>query len=417
MYESGNGSKRHFTEVEDENTSEELSRTKPRLGGETPFVNGYMNRWVVRMRGLPYRATKNDVNTFFSDVEVIPVRVCFAELRNGRSSGEALVEFESKDNFDKAFKKNKENFLDHDRYIELFDSTPDAIDIVSGAKANIPVEKICDTSTTVVKMRGLPFTAGTEEVEDFLKLKNIDPVRVHHVKDRMGRPAGLCYIELESKEDADIALTLDRAFMGSRYVEVFSSTHIQLAKDVNRGVMTVETQFAGAGPTFGRRRGKGKGGGGSFSGRGNWGFCRGFRGRGQGEFGVNVRGRGMGKGAWISTTVVSPAAGRGRGEYGASEHQQMPWNQPAALAPWNQNQTQMSPMVQDGFNGSQGQYQSGQGYHRGSNFHGEAFNHYRHDFHEVAGGYQGGQGFQGGSNYQGGQFARFQNCGPPPHMM
>jgi len=417
MYESGNGSKRHFTELEDENTLEKLSSTKPRLGGETPFVNGYMNRWVVRMRGLPYSCHEERCRNVFSDVDVIPVRVCFAKLRNGRSSGEALVEFESKNNIDKAFQKNKENFLEHDRYIELFDSTPDAMDIVSGAKSNIPVEKICDTCTSVVKLRGLPFTAGTEEVEDFLGLKNIVPVRVHHVKDRMGRPAGLCYIELESKEDADTALSLDRAFMGSRYVEVFASTHIQLAKDVNRGVMTAETQFAGAGPNFGRGRGKGKGGRSGFSGRRSRGFRRGFRGRGRGGLGFNGRGRGMGKGAWISTTVVPPAAGRGRGEYGASQPHQMPWNQPASSEQWNPNQSQMSSMVQQEFDGSQGLHQLGQSYHSGTNFNGGPVNQNGSEFNDGEGGYQSGQGFQGGSNYQGGPSTRFQNGGPPPYMM
>jgi len=434
MYESENGSKRPFTEMEDENTSEELRYTKPRLGGETPFVNGYMNRWVVRMRGLPYRATRNDVETFFSDVDVVPVQVCFAELRNGRSSGEALVEFDSKENIEKAFKKNKENFLEHDRYIELFDSTPDAIDIVSGAKANIPVEKICDTNTSVVKMRGLPFTAGTKEVEDFLKLKNLDPVRVHHVKDRIGRPAGMCYIELESKEDVDMALTLDRAFMGSRYVEVFASTHIQLAKDVNRGVMTVETQYPGAGPIFKRGRGKGKGlgGGGTFSfGRGYGGSRRGYRGRGRGGLGFNGRGRGMGKGAWISTTVVPPTTRMdrgGRGGYGAQALEQTPWNQPAAQAPWNPN-SHMPPIGQQGFDASQGLYQSGPGFQNGPSFHGgavnqngpsfygDAVNQNGPNFHEMAGGYQGGQGFQVESEYQGAPSSRFQNHGPPPYMM
>jgi len=468
MYDSVVGSKRRFTELEDDLPKEEQSFndepkeeqsysndyfngepscTKPRLGGDTPFVNGYMDRWVVRMRGLPYRATKEEVESFFADVDVAPVKICFAQLRSGRSSGEALIEFDSKENLDKAYEKNKEDFHGHGRYIELFDSTPDAIDLVSGAKANIPVEEICDTSTSVVKLRGLPFTAGTEEVQDFLRLKDLDPVRIHHVKDRIGRPAGMCYVELVSKEDADVALTLNKSYMGSRYVEVFPSTHDQLAKDVNRGVMTVEAQFAGGAP-----RGRG-----NYSGRGYRGFSRGGRGRGLGRGrgrgglgywgkgrggrggGFRGRGRGMSQGSWISTTVVQPPAAMSRGGYGSArgrgrrgsptshQVQQAPWNQQQAPAPWNPNQMQMPPNGQhQGFDGPQNQYgvghQSGpgfqgesSGYQNGSGFHGGAGN--GAGFRGGAG-YQSGSGFRGGAGYQSGPAFRggagYQN-GPGVH--
>merc|ERR1719233_1265796 len=158
----------------------------------------------------------------------------------------------------------------------------------------------------------MPFTAGSKEVTDFLQLKNIEPVRIHHVKDRIGRPAGMCYVELKSDSDAGTALTLDHAFMGSRYVEVFSSTHKQLAQDVNSGVMTVETQFAGAIPNFGDDSGFGSRG--SRGGRGR-GRGRGFRRGGKGFGGRGGGGR-RGQSRWITTTVSQPMSDeRGGGRY------------------------------------------------------------------------------------------------------
>jgi len=380
MYDS---IKRPFSEIDEYSTAEQEGNNNLGFDDElSPFVNGFMDRWVIRMRGLPYRATKKEVELFFSDVDVVPVKVCFAQLRSGRASGEALVEFDSKDSLEKAYGLNKENFLEHGRYIEMFDSSPDAIDIVSGAKASVPIEEICDTNTSVIKMRGMPFTAGSKEVTDFLQLKNIVPVRIHHVKDRIGRPAGMCYVELKSDSDAGTALTLDHAFMGSRYVEVFSSTHNQLAKDVNSGVMTVETQFAGANPNFGDDRGFGgrgfRGGRGRGRGRG-----RNFRGGGKG-FGGRGRGR-RGQGRWITTTVPQPMSGgmggdryrsrggfgfgssRGGGGYGP-EHPRGRGGYRDLGPRWNPNQ----PM------GSQGPWQYDEGHPGGSGYRG---------------GFQGGNGY------------------------
>ena len=35
-----------------------------------------------------------------------------------------------------------------------------------------------------------------------------------------GRPAGACYVELESQEDLDSALEMNKKNMGKRYIEV-----------------------------------------------------------------------------------------------------------------------------------------------------------------------------------------------------
>jgi len=418
MYNSAIGTKRPFSEV-DENTQEVTVKYENKklcledsMEVSSPFENGFMNRWVVRMRGLPYRATTKEVETFFSDADVLPYKVFFAQLRDGRASGEALVEFDSKENLDKAYTMNKKNFLDHDRYIELFDSTPDAIDLISGAKANVPIEEICDTDTCVIKMRGLPFTAGTEEVREFLQLKGLEPLRVHHVKDRIGRPAGMCYIELATKEDADVALTLDRAFMGKRYVEVSSSTHAQLATDVNRGVMTVGTQFTGAASGFGRGRGdfggRGffRGGRGRGRGRDGLGFGgRGFGGRGFGGRGFGGRGRG-GQSSWITTTVPQSGGMGGGGMRGSrgGGYGSAP-SQPPRCNPQQMQTPHNGP--QHGFGGPQERYglgQGGRGYEGGSGYQrGRGQGNLRGSGYQRGGGYQGGSGYQGGgSGYQGG---------------
>ncbi|XP_059476192.1 heterogeneous nuclear ribonucleoprotein H-like [Neocloeon triangulifer] len=75
----------------------------------------------VHMRGLPFRATENDIAEFFRPLN--PVNIRLIHDNSGRASGEADVEFESHDDAVKAMNKDKAH-MQH-RYIELFlNSTP-----------------------------------------------------------------------------------------------------------------------------------------------------------------------------------------------------------------------------------------------------------------------------------------------------
>lgn len=70
----------------------------------------------VHMRGLPFRASEDDVFDFFRPVA--PTHVTFTTDHTGRASGEADVEFATHDDAVRAMSKDKQN-MNH-RYIELF---------------------------------------------------------------------------------------------------------------------------------------------------------------------------------------------------------------------------------------------------------------------------------------------------------
>ena len=70
----------------------------------------------VHMRGLPYKATENDIYNFFSPLN--PVRVHIEIGRDGRVTGEADVEFAIHKEAMAAMSKDRAN-MQH-RYIELF---------------------------------------------------------------------------------------------------------------------------------------------------------------------------------------------------------------------------------------------------------------------------------------------------------
>eukprot|EP00061_Rhincodon_typus_P015136 g42651.t1 len=70
----------------------------------------------VHMRGLPFRATENDIYNFFSPLN--PVRVHIEIGSDGRVTGEADVEFATHEDAVAAMSKDKAH-MQH-RYVELF---------------------------------------------------------------------------------------------------------------------------------------------------------------------------------------------------------------------------------------------------------------------------------------------------------
>jgi len=76
---------------------------------------------VVRLRGLPFDSTKDDIEKFFDGLEVTNNGILLTTDYQGRSSGEAFVQFTTKEYVEKALEKNKE-CIGH-RYIEIFRSS------------------------------------------------------------------------------------------------------------------------------------------------------------------------------------------------------------------------------------------------------------------------------------------------------
>ncbi|KAM3724767.1 Heterogeneous nuclear ribonucleoprotein [Dirofilaria immitis] len=85
---------------------------------DTPY------NFVVRLRGIPFSATNEDVKEFFSGLEVADV-VIDKEL-GGRPSGEAFVRFASKQHAEMALERNRNNM--GSRYVEVFRSSGDELE-------------------------------------------------------------------------------------------------------------------------------------------------------------------------------------------------------------------------------------------------------------------------------------------------
>lgn len=79
----------------------------------------------------------------------------------------------------------------------------------------------------IVQVKGLPWSCTTQDLLLFFSECRIREggKGVHLMLDRLGRPSGRAFIELEHEEDVSKALEKHRQYIGPRYVEVFEVTN------------------------------------------------------------------------------------------------------------------------------------------------------------------------------------------------
>ena len=87
-----------------------------------------------------------------------------------------------------------------------------------------------DSGDYVVRLRGLPYSAQTKDIIQFLadaQVANGD-AGIHFTFVADGRPSGEAFVELQSEEDVSKALEHHNEHMGRRYVEMFRASRGQM---------------------------------------------------------------------------------------------------------------------------------------------------------------------------------------------
>ncbi|XP_076458901.1 heterogeneous nuclear ribonucleoprotein F-like [Babylonia areolata] len=179
-----------------------------------------MDGCVVRLRGLPWSTTTDDVANFFEGCAIVGDKggIHLTQTREGRSTGEAFVEFVSEDDVAKALEKNNQHL--GSRYIEVFRSKKSEMDWVvkrSGGSEQTNVGDAC------VKLRGLPFGCSKEEIAQFFTGLEIVPNGIMLPEDRLGRSTGEAFVQFASQAIAERAMGKHKERIGHRYIEIFKS--------------------------------------------------------------------------------------------------------------------------------------------------------------------------------------------------
>jgi len=173
--------------------------------------------YVVKLRGLPWSVTKDEIADFLTDsVHIVGgqkgILILMEEGRD-RPSGDAYVEVESDKDVSNAIKQHKNKI--GVRYVEVFEAN---VKDVARAKDK-EVHREALKAGYSVKLRGIPYSATVEEVKDWLS-EAADAIEVVIPDDRRGRPSGQAIAHFKTAEEANtVVREMHKRDMGARYIE------------------------------------------------------------------------------------------------------------------------------------------------------------------------------------------------------
>lgn len=123
--------------------------------------------FVVRLRGLPWAVTNEDIIKFFEDSTIVggSAGIHMTYTREGRSTGEAYVEMSCEEDIEKALKKHNEHL--GPRYIEVFRSKRSEMDWMIKRSGPSSASTSSADDDCFVRLRGLPFGCSKEEIAQF----------------------------------------------------------------------------------------------------------------------------------------------------------------------------------------------------------------------------------------------------------
>ncbi|XP_033878009.2 heterogeneous nuclear ribonucleoprotein H-like isoform X4 [Acipenser ruthenus] len=181
--------------------------------------------FVVRVRGLPWSCSVDEVQRFFSDCKIASdtTAIHFTYTREGRPSGEAFVELETEEDLKIAVKKDRET-MGH-RYVEVFRSNNVEMDwVMKHTGPNSPESE----GDGLVRLRGLPFGCSKEEIVQFFSGLEIVPNGITLPVDFQGRSTGEAFVQFASQDIAEKALKKHKERIGHRYIEIFKSSRSEV---------------------------------------------------------------------------------------------------------------------------------------------------------------------------------------------
>nr|XP_033790648.1 epithelial splicing regulatory protein 1 isoform X2 [Geotrypetes seraphini] len=190
---------------------------------------------IIRARGLPWQSSDQDIARFFKGLNIAKGGAALCLNAQGRRNGEALVRFVSEEHRDLALQRHKHHM--GNRYIEVYKATGDDFLKIAGGTSNEVAQFLSRENQVIVRMRGLPFTATTEEVLAFFGPHC--PVTggkegILFVTYPDGRPTGDAFVLFSCEEYAQNALKKHKDLLGKRYIELFRSTAAEVQQVLNR---------------------------------------------------------------------------------------------------------------------------------------------------------------------------------------
>lgn len=207
---------------------------------------------VVKMKGLPFKASVEDVIKFYQGFPLKTEHIYLKRHPDGRPNGEAFVVFGTPDDAHRACQKDREAFGEKfgDRYVRVYPTLEsDVSDMQQAVLQQHMAQQQGNHShvhmDSVVKMKSLPFDASQLDIIQFFDSYKLKPNGVQLVVRSDNKPTGEAFVDFENYEEAAKAM---REKDHKVFHEKFGDRYVRLIQ-VSRKEMqaTLALRFGGEG--------------------------------------------------------------------------------------------------------------------------------------------------------------------------
>ena len=157
-----------------------------------------MTRYAVKLSGMVWSATEEDIRTFLSDCSVEKVEILMTE--EGRPTGDAVVDVATQDDVTKALRHDRQSLRERFVVVKEIKNAGG-----NGEKGNF-----------FVKLSGLVWSATEEDLRKFFGDCQVTNIVI--VMEQSGRPTGNAVVELKTQDDLTKALRHNKQYIGRRFV-------------------------------------------------------------------------------------------------------------------------------------------------------------------------------------------------------
>eukprot|EP01083_Nonionella_stella_P234432 825238_1 len=178
----------------------------------------------VGVRGLSFEHNEVDLVEFFAGQEIVRGGVFIERDLTGRSTGGAFVTFASEEDRLQGLKRHRKNI--GQRYIEVnTQDRRDVFDAMQKMKAMLGLSDLpVRPDTFTVKLKGISWETTHNQIEKFFTQIDEQPYAIHQMLDAAGNFNGTAFVEFLTLDGASDARSLDRKYIGKRYVRVYKTT-------------------------------------------------------------------------------------------------------------------------------------------------------------------------------------------------
>jgi len=190
------------------------------------FKEDLENDFFIKIRGLPKKATEEDIIKFFVDCEILG-DVFIVTNEAGKRNGDAVARVLSINDVEKATEKARTKFQEIFIGVEKCDIDTYYRHVKKGAKHE-------NEENIFIRLRGLVWTAAEDDIRTFLHDSKIEDVIL--TTNAKGKPSGEALVHLETEADTEKAMAHNKEFLQKRYViieEIYESQYMRAKQRVS----------------------------------------------------------------------------------------------------------------------------------------------------------------------------------------